>query len=103
MYAIIECGGQQFRVQEKDVIVVDRLPVEVGDTVEFENVLAAGEGDDLRVGTPYVSGAKVTGQAVAHERGAKIRVVKYKPKKRYRRTYGHRQSVTKVLIRSIDI
>ncbi|MFQ6132284.1 MAG: 50S ribosomal protein L21 [Armatimonadota bacterium] len=102
MYAIIECGGQQFRVEEKDVISVDRLPVEVGEEVEFDNVLAAGEGEDLKVGAPYVKGAKVVGKAVAHERGRKLRVFKYKAKKRYRRSRGHRQNLTKVLISSIE-
>jgi len=102
VYAIIECGGQQVRVQEKDVIRVNRLPVEVGETVEFTNVLAAGEGEELKVGTPYVAGAKVVGKAVAHERGRKLRVFKYKAKKRYRRTRGHRQDLTKVLINSIQ-
>jgi large subunit ribosomal protein L21 len=103
VYAIFETGGKQYRAAERDVIMVEKLPVDVGDTVEFDRVFAAGEGDDLTVGTPLVDGAKVVGRAVAQERRKKIRGFKYRPKKNYRRTWGHRQYVTKVLIESIEL
>jgi large subunit ribosomal protein L21 len=102
LQAILETGGKQYRVKESDVILVEKLDAAVGDTVVFDRVLATGEGDGLVVGTPLVEGAKVIGRAVAQERGRKIRVFKYKPKKHYRRLRGHRQRYTKVLIQSIE-
>ena len=102
MYAIIETGGKQYRVAEDDVITVERLAVERGDQVEFDRILAVGEGDDLAVGTPCVAQAKVVGRVVQHGRGPKIRGFKYKPKKRYRRQWGHRQNNTHVLIEKIE-
>lgn len=102
MQAILETGGKQYRVKESDVILVEKLDAAVGDTVVFDRVLATGEGESLVVGTPLVEGAKVIGRAVAQERGRKIRVFKYKPKKHYRRLRGHRQRYTKVLIQSIE-
>jgi len=103
VYAIFETGGKQYRAAERDVIMVEKLAVDVGETVEFDRVFAAGEGDDLTVGTPLVKGAKVVGRAVAQERRKKIRGFKYKAKKNYRRQWGHRQYVTKVLIESIEL
>jgi len=103
VYAIFETGGKQYRAAERDVIVVEKLAAEVGDKVEFDRVLAAGEGDDMTIGAPLVKDAKVIGRAVAQERAKKIRGFKYKPKKNYRRRWGHRQYVTKVLIESIEI
>ena len=103
MYAVFETGGKQYRAAERDVIVVEKLPVQVGEKVEFDRVLAAGDGEGLSVGTPLIEGAKVIGRAVAQERGRKIRVFKFKPKKNYRRTRGHRQYLTKVLIESIEL
>ena len=103
VYAIFETGGKQYKAAARDVIVVEKLPVQVGEKVEFDRVLAAGEGGDLTVGTPHIEGAKVVGRAVAQERARKIRVFKYKRKKHYRRTRGHRQYVTKVLIESIEL
>jgi large subunit ribosomal protein L21 len=102
LQAILETGGKQYRVKESDVILVEKLDAAVGDTVVFDRVLATGEGESLVVGTPLVEGAKVIGRAVAQERGRKIRVFKYKPKKHYRRLRGHRQRYTKVLIQSIE-
>ena len=103
VYAIFETGGKQYKAAERDVLVVEKLPVQVGEKVQFDRVLAAGEGGDLTVGTPVIEGARVVGRAVAQERARKIRVVKYKPKKKYRRTRGHRQYTTKVLIESIEL
>ncbi|MFZ5898401.1 MAG: 50S ribosomal protein L21 [Bacillota bacterium] len=102
MYAIIETGGKQYRVQEGDQIFVEKLPSVVGETVTFERVLAVGKDDGLVVGTPVVEGAKVTGKVVKQVRGQKIIVFKYKPKKNYRRKKGHRQPYTQVQIEKIQ-
>ena len=101
MYAVIQTGGKQYRVQPEDVIAVERLHADVGETVEFDSVLAVSD-EDLKVGTPTVEGAKVVGTVLANERGRKIRVFKYKPRKHYKRTKGHRQSLTRVRIDEIE-
>ena len=100
MYAIIETGGKQYRVQEGDIIVIEKLDAEVGDKVTFENVLVMGEGVDLEVGTPYVE-ANVYGEVLENGKGKKVIVYKYKAKKDYRRKQGHRQPFTKVEITGI--
>ena len=100
MYAIIETGGKQYRVQEGDIIVIEKLDAEVGDKVTFENVLVMGEGADLEVGTPYVE-ANVYGEVLENGKGKKVIVYKYKAKKDYRKKQGHRQPFTKVEITGI--
>mgnify|MGYP001430059105 FL=1 len=101
MYAIIETGGKQVKVEEGQEIMVELLEGEAGETVTFDKVLFVG-GDDTKVGTPYVEGATVTGKIEEHGRGQKIIVFKYKPKKNYRRKQGHRQPYTKVTIEKIN-
>ncbi|MFA8439664.1 50S ribosomal protein L21 [Pueribacillus sp. YX66] len=101
MYAIIETGGKQIKVEEGQEITVELLQGETGETVTFDNVLFVG-GDDTKVGTPYVEGATVSGKIVEHGRGDKIIVFKYKAKKNYRRKQGHRQPYTKVTIEKIN-
>ncbi|MBC8531538.1 50S ribosomal protein L21 [Gehongia tenuis] len=100
MYAIIEAGGKQYRVQEGDVVYVDKLKAAAGDNIDFK-VLMLGKDDGAVVGSPYVEDAKVTGNVVGDVKGKKIIVFKYKPKKDYRRKKGHRQPYTKVEIKSI--
>ena len=100
MYAIIETGGKQYRVQEGDVIVAEKLNLEVGAKVEFDRVLVCGEGTDLSVGTPYVD-AKVYGQVVENGKGKKVIIFKYKAKKDYRKKQGHRQPFTTIQITGI--
>ncbi|MGF6375514.1 large subunit ribosomal protein L21 [Clostridiales Family XIII bacterium PM5-7] len=101
MYAIIETGGKQYRVQEGDVLTIEKLNVEAGDKVEFDKVLVlAGEGD-LKVGAPYVEGAKVFGEVVENGKGQKVIIFKYKSKKDYRKKQGHRQPYTMVKIESL--
>lgn len=103
MYAIIATGGKQYRVQEGDVIFVEKLAANEGDTVEIIEVLAvAGDNEELKVGTPHVAGAKVTLKVVSQGKGKKIIVFKYKPKKNYRRKTGHRQPYTKVAVEKIQ-
>jgi large subunit ribosomal protein L21 len=100
VYAIIRAGGKQYRVEQGDVVRVERLDGEVGSKVTLGEVLLVG-GEDLKVGSPTVAGASVEGTVVEHDRGAKIRVFKYKKRKHYRRTRGHRQHVTAVRIDAV--
>ena len=102
MYAVIQTGGKQYKVSEGDVIYVEKLGVEDGATVTFDEVLAVGEGDKLTVGAPYVSGAAVTGTVEKTGKGKKITVMTYKPKKGEKRKMGHRQPYTKVQIEAIN-
>ncbi|MDK2821018.1 MAG: large subunit ribosomal protein [Clostridia bacterium] len=102
MFAIIETGGKQYRVSEGDVIRVEKLPAAEGEKVVIDKVLAVGEGDNLKVGDPYISGAKVTANLDKHGKGKKIIVFKYKPKKNYRRKQGHRQPYSQIKIEKIE-
>ena len=101
MYAIIETGGKQYRVQNGDRIVVEKLNAEDGQQVVFDKVLAAGEGADVKVGTPYLDGVTVEGTAVETGKGKKVVIFKYKAKKDYRKKQGHRQPYTLVEITSV--
>ena len=101
-YAVIETGGKQYRVAVGDSIAIEKLPLETGAEVTFDRVLMVGGDGSPRVGTPLVAGASVVGRVDAQDRGAKIIVFKYKPKKRYRRRTGHRQSLTRVAITGIN-
>ena len=100
MYAVIETGGKQYRVQEGDVITVEKLNVEAGQAVTFDKVLVLGEGKDVKVGTPYLDAA-VTGTVVENGKGQKVIIFKYKAKKDYRKKQGHRQPYTMVKIESL--
>ncbi|MDP2898119.1 MAG: 50S ribosomal protein L21 [bacterium] len=101
MYAIIETGGKQYRVQQGDTIEIEKLDSGPGDEVTFDAVLLVGEGNDLLIGQPNVVGSKVIGQLVRQDRGEKIIVGKYKRRKKYRRRTGHRQSISVVEIKEI--
>lgn len=100
-FAIIETGGKQYLVYPKNKIKLEKISGEPGREVVFDKVLLVSEGDDTKVGRPYVSGAKVTAKVVGQGRGKKIRIFKYKSKVRYRRRKGHRQPFTEVEIQSI--
>ncbi len=102
MYAIIQTGGKQYRVQEGDVLRIEKLEAEAGQTVEISNVLAVAKDGQLKVGTPVVDGAKAVLKVLEHGKGQKIIVFKYKPKKNYRRKQGHRQPFTKVVVEKIQ-
>ena len=102
MYAIIETGGKQYKVQAGDQIRVEKLNVEDGGAVVFDKVLAAGEGADIKIGAPYLEGVTVEGTAVESGKGDKVIIFKYKAKKDYRKKQGHRQPYTLVEITSID-
>lgn len=101
MYAVIETGGKQYRVQEGDVITVEKLNAEAGETVTFDKVLLMSDGKEVKVGTPYLSEA-VTGSVVENGKGKKVIIFKYKAKKDYRKKQGHRQPYTMVKIESLD-
>lgn len=101
MYGIIETGGKQYKVQTGDVIMIEKLAADVGDAVEFDRVLVLNDQGNLRVGTPYISGARVVGKVLEQGKRRKILVFKYKPKINYRRRYGHRQPYTRVLVEEI--
>ena len=102
MYAIIETGGKQIRVEEGATIFVEKLAANEGDAVVFDKVLLVG-GEETKVGAPYVEGAKVNAEVEKQGKGKKITIIKYKPKKgSTRRKQGHRQPYTKVVIESIE-
>ncbi|MBC5737057.1 MULTISPECIES: 50S ribosomal protein L21 [Oscillospiraceae] len=103
MHAIIETGGKQFKVAEGDTLFIEKLPVEAGDNVTFDKVLAILDGDKATFGAPVVDGAKVEASVVKNGKGKKIRIFKYNPKKGYRKRQGHRQPYTKVTIGKISV
>ena len=102
MYAVLETGGKQYKVQPGDVIEVERLDGEVGDQVELGRVLMVTDDDGKPTfGSPVIDGAKALGEIVEQGKGEKLIIFKYKPKVRYRRKTGHRQVVTRVRVGSI--
>ena len=100
-YAIIKTGGKQYRVEKGDKIDVEKLDAEVGDTVTFDEVLALGAGDSVDVGSPFVAGAKVTAKVVDQHRAKKVIAFKFKRRKGYHKTKGHRRHLTKLEIQAI--
>ncbi len=101
MYAVIRSGGKQYRVSQGGSLRVEKLAGDVGSSITLENVLMIGGEGDVKVGTPTVDGAQVTGTIVAQGRGDKIRVFKMKRRKGYRRTQGHRQDYTEIRVDEI--
>ena len=102
MYAIIKTGGKQYKVAEGDEVIVEKLEVAEGDSVTFDEVLTIVDGENVKIGTPKVEGAKVSGKVVKNGKGPKIRIFKFKHKTNYRRRQGHRQPFTKVKIEKIE-
>ena len=103
MYAIIESCGKQYKVAQGDVVFFEKLDAEEGKKVTFDKVILVSNDKKIEVGAPYVKGIKVEGKVVSHGKGKKILVYKYKAKKNYRRTQGHRQPYTKVEITKIKM
>ena len=103
MYAVIESCGKQYKVAEGDVVFFEKLDTEAGKKVSFDKVVLVSDDKKVEVGAPYVKGVKVEGKVVEHGKGKKIIVYKYKAKKNYRRTQGHRQPFTKVEITKIAL
>ena len=102
MYAVITSGGKQYKVKEGQTVKVEKLLADAGSTLELPVLLVSSEdGSGLKLGTPTVEGAKVTAKVVEHGRAAKIQIVKYKPKSRYKRVNGHRQPFTSIQIEKI--
>ena len=103
MYAVIESCGKQYKVQEGDVVFFEKLDTEVGKKVSFDKIVLVSDDKKVEVGAPYVKGVKVEGKVVEQGKAKKIIVYKYKAKKNYRRTQGHRQPYTKVEITKIAV
>ena len=101
MYAVIQTGGKQYRVKSGEQVKVELLAAEIGATVSFDRVLMLREGDGVKVGAPFVSGAAVKATVVAQGRGEKIRIFKMRRRKHYAKTQGHRQGFTEVRIDEI--
>ena len=103
MYAVIKTGGKQYKVAAGENIKVEQIAADVGQEVVFDQVLAIGLGADLKVGTPWVSGARVKATVVSQGRHDKVRIFKMRRRKHYRKHGGHRQSFTELNIRSVDV
>ncbi len=101
MYAIIKSGGKQYKVQSGEQLRLEALRVDVGASVSFGEVLLVGAGDGVKVGAPFVSGAKVNATVVSHGRGDKVKIFKLRRRKHYQKSQGHRQSYTEVRIDDI--
>lgn len=101
MYAVVDSGGKQYRVEPGRTLVLDRLDAEAGATVTFDRVLLIGDEDSVTLGTPTVSGATVRGTVLEHGRGPKVIVFRFRPKAHYRRRTGHRSELTRVRIDEI--
>ena len=102
MFAVIQTGGKQYKVNEGDIIFVEKLDVNDGETVTFDKVMALSTGDDFKVGAPTVEGAKVEATVLKNGKAKKIYVMKYKAKKNEKKKIGHRQPYTKVQIEKIE-
>lgn len=102
MYAVFKTGGKQYRATEGDVITVEKIEAEKGATVELNEVLMVGEGEDVKVGTPFLDGGKVSATVVDHGRHDKIKVLKFKRRKHHQKKMGHRQYFTQLEITGIE-
>ena len=102
MYAVIQTGGKQYRVSEGDTVRVEKLAADEGAAVDIEKVLMVANGEDIKVGTPYVDGGKVTAKVVSHGRGKKVNIIKFKRRKHHMKRQGHRQWYTELEITGIN-
>ena len=101
MYAVIKNGGKQYRIKEGDTLKLETMPQEVGATVDFDEVLMVGDGENATVGTPFVKGSKVSAKILSHGRHKKVHIVKFKRRKHHMKWQGHRQDFTEVEITQI--
>jgi large subunit ribosomal protein L21 len=101
MFAVIATGGKQYRVQEGSVLRIQKLAAEQGAKVEFDQVLLVGKGADVKLGAPFVSGGKVTATVQSHGKGDKVRIVKFRRRKHYKREKTHRQEYTEIKVTGI--
>lgn len=102
MYAVIKTGGKQYRVEQGDLLKVEKIEVAPGETLSFDEVLLVADGDNVKVGQPLLDGAKVTAEVVSQGRHDKIKIVKFRRRKHYRKQQGHRQWFTEVKITAIN-
>ena len=102
MYAVIQTGGKQYRVSEGDTVRVEKLAADEGATVELDKVLMVANGEDIKVGTPYVDGGKVTATVKNHGKGKKVKIIKFKRRKHHMKRQGHRQWFTELEITGIN-
>ena len=102
MYAVIETGGKQYRVTEGQSIKVEKLDGEAGSSIDLDKVLMVADGENIKVGAPYVTGGKVTATIKSHGRGKKIHIIKFRRRKHYQKEQGHRQHYTELQITGIS-
>ena len=102
MYAVIVSGGKQHRVKEGETLKVEKIEVATGGTIDFDNVLLVGEGEGVKVGAPYVAGAKVTAEVIAQGRHKKVKIMKFRRRKHSMKQAGHRQWFTEIKITGIN-
>lgn len=103
MYAVIATGGKQYVVSEGQTIQLEKLPEDAGKTIEFDQVLLCADGDQVKIGAPFLSGAKVSAEVVAQGRGKKVRILKFRRRKHHMKQAGHRQYLTTVKITGIKL
>ena len=102
MYAVVKTGGKQYRVSAGEKLRIEQIPAEVGQEIILDQVLAVADGDNVRMGTPLVSGAKVSAKVLAQGRGDKVHIFKMRRRKHYRKSQGHRQNYTEIEILGIS-
>ncbi|WP_281646598.1 50S ribosomal protein L21 [Parendozoicomonas sp. Alg238-R29] len=102
MYAVIKTGGKQYRVAEGETLKVEKLDIATGEAIELDQVLLVANGEDVKIGAPVVEGAKVNAEIVAHGRGKKVTIVKFRRRKHHRKQMGHRQWFTEIKITGIS-
>jgi large subunit ribosomal protein L21 len=102
MYAVIVSGGKQHRVVEGEVLKLEKIEAGAGDTISFDNVLMVGEGASVQIGAPYVASSQVTAEVLSHGRADKVKIIKFKRRKHFRKQQGHRQWFTEVKITGIS-
>jgi large subunit ribosomal protein L21 len=103
MYAVIKSGGKQYRVEAGTTLKLEKLPVEPGETIQFDQVLLLGQGSEVQIGKPYLDASRVTAEVIGHGRGKKIKIVKFRRRKHHRKQMGHRQDYTQVKITEIKV
>ncbi len=102
MYAVIQTGGKQYRVSEGTTLRVEKIAADEGASIEIDKVLMVADGDDIKVGAPYVEGGKVTATVKAHGKGKKVRIIKFKRRKHHMKRQGHRQAYTEIEVTGIS-
>ncbi|MGL9733806.1 MAG: 50S ribosomal protein L21 [Symbiopectobacterium sp.] len=102
MYAVFQSGGKQHRVSEGQIVRLEKLDIAIGEFIEFEQVMMVANGEEIKIGVPFVDGGKIKGEVVTHYRGEKVTIVKFRRRKHYRKQAGHRQWFTDVKITGIS-